>query len=597
MGVALPVPHNSEFVRTVRFLQGSGGLPVHLADSLRPLRGDEIRRLEHQGNRCADWSRIRVAAGFVADRVHGSHLIGDCVLGAFHDSGGIPTGVYDSTLRDAVVGDDSRVYRCPLLEAVVCDHHATLIAARIAVSRNDAHDEPGGFANGIELSVGLETGGRPIPIAVEMTSALVAALMAGDPVDQELHRDWAAYVAGVAAYATFRGTYVGKRAIVDGATLSEAWIGTGARITTGSAVENATILSSDEAPTTITGHARVACSIVHWGCSLADGALTHRSCLMERVSVGRGAIVQESIVAPNGALAEAEVTASYLGPFTAAHHHSLVIATSWPGGRGNVGYGANVGSNHTGRAPDQQLLAGEGQFFGLDCAVKFPADLARAPYTVIATGVMTAPQRMTLPFSLIAQLPPALTSHGAMGVNLLVPAWMVRDNLYALARGEQKYRSRNRATHEELEWRIFRPDLLPLLRDARDALAAADGAREVYSGRDIPAIGTNLVREPDRRRAIDAYAWVIRMIELREAAALGPLETPERDELCALLARFFSGARRSRDKDWSRGTGIISDYAASHVPLDSDPVLTTLAETLRAEVGALGGDERMIGAT
>lgn len=32
---------------------------------------------------------------------------------------------------------------------------------------------------------------------------------------------------------------------------------------------------------------------------------------------------------------------------------------------GNVAYGAKVGSNHTGRAADQEAVLGEGVFFGL----------------------------------------------------------------------------------------------------------------------------------------------------------------------------------------------------------------------------------------
>lgn len=51
-----------------------------------------------------------------------------------------------------------------------------------------------------------------------------------------------------------------------------------------------------------------------------------------------------------------------------------------------MGYGANVGSNHTGRAPDQELWPGEGVFFGLGTSIKFPANYVAAQYSVIATG-------------------------------------------------------------------------------------------------------------------------------------------------------------------------------------------------------------------
>jgi hypothetical protein len=44
-------------------------------------------------------------------------------------------------------------------------------------------------------------------------------------------------------------------------------------------------------------------------------------------------------------------------PFVGFHHQALLIATIWPSGRGNVSHGASVGSNHTGKAPDQVRVA------------------------------------------------------------------------------------------------------------------------------------------------------------------------------------------------------------------------------------------------
>ena len=50
---------------------------------------------------------------------------------------------------------------------------------------------------------------------------------------------------------------------------------------------------------------------------------------------------------------------SLVGPFVAFHHQALLIAAYWPEGKGNIAYGANVGSNHTGKAPDQEIRPGE----------------------------------------------------------------------------------------------------------------------------------------------------------------------------------------------------------------------------------------------
>lgn len=67
-----------------------------------------------------------------------------------------------------------------------------------------------------------------------------------------------------------------------------------------------------------------------------------------------------ALLGPNSGVSEGEISASLVGPFVGFHHQALLIAAMWPAGKGNVGYGANVGSNHTGKAPDQELRPGEG---------------------------------------------------------------------------------------------------------------------------------------------------------------------------------------------------------------------------------------------
>ena len=85
------------------------------------------------------------------------------------------------------------------------------------------------------------------------------------------------------------------------------------------------------------------------------------------------------------------------------HHQSLLIGAFWPEGKGNIGYGANVGSNHTSKSADQEIWPGEGVFFGLGCSIKFPTNFTAAPYTIVATGVTTLAQKVEFPFSLIVQ--------------------------------------------------------------------------------------------------------------------------------------------------------------------------------------------------
>jgi hypothetical protein len=140
-------------------------------------------------------------------------------------------------------------------------------------------------------------------------------------------------------------------------------------------------------------------------------------------------------------VAEGELTASLFGPFVGFHHQSLLIAALWPSGRGNVGYGANIGSNHTGKAPDQEVRPGEGTFFGLATSIKFPFNMAKSPYSIIASGVTCMPQKLEMPFSLINSPSENITGL-SNSINEIIPAWMLTNCMYALLRNESKFKSR-----------------------------------------------------------------------------------------------------------------------------------------------------------
>jgi hypothetical protein len=194
----------------------------------------------------------------------------------------------------------------------------------------------------------------------------------------------------ISAYATLvgcskvKGVFIGKYTSVSESIL-----------------ENSSILSSQAEKSSVKGHSDILNSIIQWNCSVESQSIVRTSLLCDSSHVERHAKVLDSIVGPNTSIAEGEVTSSFVGPFVGFHHQALLIASFWPEGKGNVGYGANVGSNHTLKAPDQELWPGEGVFFGLGSNIKFPSNFIGAPYSVIATGVNTLPQKVTMPFSLI----------------------------------------------------------------------------------------------------------------------------------------------------------------------------------------------------
>ncbi|MCK5841190.1 MAG: DUF4954 family protein [Candidatus Sabulitectum sp.] len=358
-------------------------------------------------------------------------------------------------------------------------------------------------------------------------------------------------------------------------------IGRNAVVTNCSCIYNSLILEK----VLVKNASAVRGSILFGGASAVDGALIRNSVLQWNSSVDSFAIVENSIagecavverhgkltdsfLGADSVLGEGEVTASVVGPLTGIHHQSLLIAAMWPGGRGNIGYGANVGSNHTSRLPDQEIKPGTGQFFGLSTSVKFPADFSRSPFTIIATGLTTLPQRVSFPFSLIT-LPHKRPQGVPEGWNRLIPGWMLSENLYSVLRNSWKYRKRLKAVHTSVDTSVFSDEVLLMVKDAWERL-------EQNSCESMPGAGKNFITEDDRVKGIEVFRKCLRSMELWKKYLDGSLNDSETGEMLDLLRYVRSAAISSRMKDYTRGERIIDDYMAVRGALEEDEFIQTL---------------------
>lgn len=592
-----------------------------LPSAYRPLTAAEVERLERHGCRSEDWNCVAVADGFDADRVQNCRFVGHVRLGVFCGTAEIghgvtiPTGVYDSMLANCEVSDDALILRVGLLAGYRVGRGAVVRECTTVLAGPTAT-----FGNGVEIAVGVETGGREVRSYAEL-SIPVAECIAKRRDDKGLLADYDALVDDYVSRVRREHGYIGPGAIVAATTLVEnAYVGRGAVIQNAQSVVNSTILSASDEPTRVTDGVILKDSIVQWGCEVASMSIVDSSILTEHSHVERHGKVTHSIIGPNSVVAEGEVTACLVGPFVSFHHQALLIASLWPEGKGNVAYGANVGSNHTSRAPDQELWPGEGVFFGLGCDIKFPANYTEAPYTVIASGVTTLPQRVAMPFSLIN--PPAISVEAiSPSFNEIMPGWMLYGNQYALWRNQYKYRKRNNARRSVFELEIFRPETVDAMCAARRELLAAEG-RQIYTAKHVPGIGKNYMTEQSRVAGIEAYsafaryyallALKARVAELLRGGTAVPRAIAEVlaipggssswQHACSLLAdeppaltvadalrdlveaeeRIATGVLESREKDTTRGILTIPGYEDAHPDARDDPVVQQALEQARA---------------
>ncbi|CAM9593776.1 unnamed protein product, partial [Phaeothamnion confervicola] len=554
----------------------------------RPVSAQERQSLAADGCSAASWDDVRVldgasrpAAAWLKDgRIRRCRFDGPVLLGPFSNPVYLPgcnipqpSGCYNSTLAFVVVGADALVQSCGIVAQCVVKAGAGLVGCGLVAvsgSSNNSNFEHGGgvggsrysgggggsrnsggggcgsssssgdgrttitaattaFGNGMDVAVGPETGGREIFCHAEMAmSAAVAAAAAP--------RGSAAAAQRAAAAGFARDVRCPAVVFCSGARalfcrkLVDCFIGPHALLE-GAEVVESTVLSSDMERTSVTGTAVVRHSLLQRGVRVDSAANVSGSVLMEHSSVARGATVAACVVGPDSGVEAGEAHHCLIGPFVGFHHQSLLIAAVWPGGRGNLGYGCNVGSNHTGRLPDQEVWPGEGQFFGLGSVVKFPADYSASPYTIVAAGVACRPQRVAFPFSLIsaAEMLPGTGGSGAAagaaggGLNHLWPGWVLSKSMYTVARAEAKYRSRSTARLTRTDWPVFRRDVVSLVESALDRLlAASDGCPEVYMPVVLKGLGENFVT---RKALLDGVA--VYTLHLRRYALSGLLRRLE----------------------------------------------------------------------
>jgi len=543
----------------------------------RSLTAAEVDSLRSQGNLFRPGAVVLAGGTFDLQTIHGNRFSGRIVLDG---------EVYNSVLEDVEVGSGALVDQCTLVRR-------SLIGAG-AIVRNSTLDcsTPTSYGVGSAIKAGLETPGREIRIWDSMT------LDSGEQylTDSELREAVDRLVVAV----TFDRTVVGAGVqILNTPWVDRAYFGPGTRVHAAQRIDQCTFVSTPEESVFLGSAVQLRGAIVQWGGEVGSAAQVVQSILLEYSAAGRQALVTESLIGPNTSVSGGEVTASFLGPFVGFHHQSLLIAAWWPEGRGNVGYGANIGSNHTSRSPDQELWAGEGTFFGLATAVKFPANFQDAPYSILASGVVTLPQRLSLPFSLILDEPHDTPE--TRGLNRVIPGWVLKENVYLLLRNEAKYLQRNRARRHTFDLRIFRPEIVEKLWKARVLLANTEG-KPVYTREDLPAVGKNYMLEEDRREALNVYREFLKYAGLKlfaESELDGIPCDPEwlRGLFRRLNLDYFSleqnlalylveekslwaSSLRAKERDDRRGGLIIPDYDAFHRPAEEDEFLVKKQEEL-----------------
>lgn len=544
---------NMEFLSFIKYI---GNRKSAFFSLLRQLKPHEIEKLQLQGNTAENWSSILVHSEFLTDFIWNNRFIGKCCIGVFSGlkcdtSLGFPltSGIYDSILIDTTICNECSVRNVRGIYNYFIDSSALLYNIGTLSCSQSAT-----FGNGRELVVGIETGGREVLSFADITIDY-AYNVAIRRINGDMYKKFVNSYTESAK--TGYGIVGGKSRLVNCPQITDAAIGECAQCSNITLINNVSLQSNADEPTIVSNGVSLNNSCVQCGCHVNTMAIVDESILTEHSHVEKHGKVTHSIIGPNTGVAEGEVTASIIGPFVGFHHQSMLIGALWPEGKGNVAYGANVGSNHTSKAPDQEIFCGEGLFFGLGVNIKFPSNFSHAPYSIISTGITTLPQRVTFPFSLINS-----TSRIYEGVspayNELIPGWVLSDNLYTIERNQEKYRKRNKARRSEFTFDVFRPDIIDLVVQARNALRNVKEEKEIYLESDIAGIGKNFITRKNLLKGIETYSNII------ERYCLNGLYLECKDKICqngqSDLRMIFVNKSDNRFRDHERALFIAENF-------------------------------------
>ncbi len=490
------------------------------AGSYRALTAAEIGALAAGGNRCRDWSLVRVSELFVPDLVRNCEFAGLVRLGSIrraiieHHDLVTPVGITDSRLVACDIGDDCAIHDCSYIAHYIVGHDCILLSNdEIHVSNHSK------FGNGIvmegeaeslrvKLDLMNEGGDRSVPPLADMACA-DAYLWARRREDGALLAAFGSMTD--AMYDTRRGRYgsIGRGSVLkSNRIIKDVAIGESAYVKGANKLKNLSILSSDEERTQIGEGVELVNGIVGRGCKVFYGCKAVRFVLGQNSSLKYGARLIHSVLGDNSTVSCCEMLNNLIFPGHEQHHNTSFLIAALVRGQSNLAAGATLGSNHNSRANDGEIEAGRGFWPGLSTSVKHSSRFAS--FCLLAKGDYRFELDLPLPFCLV-------DDDRARDALILVPAYWWTHNLYALMRNEGKLLARDKRADKSqaLEFSPFAPD-------TAEEMIAALGLIELWlrcSGSEAKAEDCLELRLPPRvlensgrpvllrrpRRAIAAY--------------------------------------------------------------------------------------------
>lgn len=311
----------------------------------RKLTSDEIRSLETQGCTATDWQTIWVKPDFDESRLENVRFVGEVQLGKFNgdveiDRGMMrPSGIYQATIQNCTIGD--QVYLSQIKNLANYDIENGVVIENVGTLAVTGETS---FGNGTRIAVLNEGGGRELSI-YDSLSAQVAYLMVNYRHDATFIQHLEKLIqTNVVTKKNRQGTIAAAARVLNCTQIYNVNIGAGATVKGALHLEDGTIVSAPDAPTTVGEGVVARHFIIHSGSKVDGGAILADCFVGQGVQIGKQYSAENTAFFANCEGFHGEACSIFAGPYTVTHHKStLLIAGLFS--FYNAGSGTNQ-SNH-----------------------------------------------------------------------------------------------------------------------------------------------------------------------------------------------------------------------------------------------------------
>lgn len=437
----------------------------------RKLTANDIQALILNRNTSDDWNNILVSEHFNPELVRNCKFQGFIRIGKlepfyleFHNLR-LPVGLYNSTIISSDIGNNVCIENVNYLSHYIIGNEVMIANVNELATTDYAKFGNGILKDGEEektrvwMELCNEAGGRSvIPFN---------GMLTGDAWLWSKYRDDEALLNKFKEFTEKRfdkqrGYYgkIGDRTVIKNCKIiKDVWVGTDAYFKGANKLKNITVNSDERRTSQIGEGCELVNGIVGYGCRIFYGAKAVRFVMSSHSQLKYGARLINSFLGNNSTISCCEVLNSLIFPAHEQHHNNSFLCAALVMGQSNMAAGATIGSNHNSRAADGEIIAGRGFWPGLCVSLKHNSKFAS--FTIIAKGDFPAELNIPIPFCLISND----VSHDKL---VVIPGYWFMYNMYALARNEWKYITRDRRTEKKqrIEYDFLAPDTINELFDS-----------------------------------------------------------------------------------------------------------------------------------